>query len=43
MLLNCNVIEIVKNLCDFDVLIENEEIFVYLLMVWVGDFIFFMG
>lgn len=43
VLSNRNIIETSKNTCEFDDLTEHEEIFAYLPMAWVGDFIFAMG
>ncbi|GAA6209177.1 long-chain fatty acid--CoA ligase [Cognatishimia sp. WU-CL00825] len=43
VLSNRNIIESAKNASEFDGLHKNDEVFAYLPMAWVGDFIFSIG
>ncbi|MEE2944101.1 MAG: AMP-binding protein [Pseudomonadota bacterium] len=43
VLSNRNIIKSAQNACEFDALVRDDEVFAYLPMAWVGDFIFSIG
>ena len=43
VLSNRNIIKSARNSCEFDALVRDDEVFAYLPMAWVGDFIFSIG
>lgn len=43
VLSNRNIIKSAQNACEFDALVQQDEVFAYLPMAWVGDFIFSIG
>ncbi len=43
VLSNRNIIKTAQNTCEFDGLKAGDEVFAYLPMAWVGDFIFSIG
>jgi len=43
VLSNRNIVKSAQNACEFDRLHDEDEVFAYLPMAWVGDFIFSIG